>query len=113
MNKKCNKYESLFIFSDEETLMNHVEECEDCQKEHAKMARVSELISEVRDEYKKPNKLASLQVACAMFLLLVGGTSINILDSQYGILDTIRYGENLTVEDLGFPTDSYGLIQVD
>lgn len=112
MNDKCNKYESLFIFSDEKTLMEHVKNCPECQKEHEKMGRVSDLIKEVKNEYKKPNFMA-LKVACVLFLFVIGGVSIEMLDLQYGILDTIKYGEPLTMEDLGFPTDDYGFIQVD
>ena len=49
MTKKCDKYEALFKFADEETLMAHLAECEDCRAEHEKMQRVSELIKEVDD----------------------------------------------------------------
>ncbi|MGN1153108.1 MAG: hypothetical protein ACI4S3_03695 [Candidatus Gastranaerophilaceae bacterium] len=112
MKDKCNKYESLFIFSDEETLNKHIKECEDCRIEHKKMQRVSDLIKEVKDEYKKPNYMA-FKVACMLFLFIACGASIDMLDMRYGFLDTIRYGEPLTMEDLGLPTDSYGLIQVD
>ena len=37
MDKKCSKYESLFVFSDEETLSKHLQECEDCRQEQEKM----------------------------------------------------------------------------
>ena len=112
MDKKCDKYESLFIFSDEATLQKHLAECEDCRKEHEKMQRVSDLIQEVKEDYKRP-KYRALQVACILFLFIVCGASIEMLDLRYGILDTVKYGAPLTMEDLGFPTDSYGLIQVD
>ncbi len=112
MDKKCDKYESLFIFSDEATLQEHIAECEDCRKEHEKMQRVSDLIQEVKDDYKRP-KYVALKVACVLFLFIVCGASIEMLDLRYGILDTVKYGAPLTMEDLGFPTDSYGLIQVD
>ena len=38
MDNKCSKYEGLFVFSDEETLKKHLEECEDYRKEAEKMA---------------------------------------------------------------------------
>lgn len=113
MKDKCNKYESLFIFSDEETLNAHLLECEDCRQEHEKMQRVSDLINEVKDEYNKKINYMTLKIACVFFLFVAGGASINMLDLRYGILDTVKYGEPLTIEQLGFPTDSYGLIQVD
>ena len=40
MKDKCSKYEGLFIFSDKETLLNHVNECEDCKLEHEKIQKV-------------------------------------------------------------------------
>lgn len=113
MKDKCNKYETLFIFSDEETLKKHFEECDECREEHEKMQKVSALIQEVKDDYKQKPAHILAKTACVLLLFFVGGVSINTLDMQYGILDTVRYGEPLTIEDLGFPTDSYGLIQVD
>lgn len=112
MNDKCNKYESLFIFSNEEALEEHIKTCPECRAEHERMNKVSDLIKEVKDEYKKPNYLG-LKVACMLFLFVMGGVSIQMLDLQYGFLDTIKYGAPLTIEELGLPTDDYGLIQVD
>ena len=40
MDKKCSKYEGLFVFTDELTLQNHIAECEECRKEHEKMEKV-------------------------------------------------------------------------
>ena len=58
MDNKCSKYESLFIFSDEEKLTEHLNECEDCKIEQKKMEKVSELIQEVKPYYlKKKNPL--------------------------------------------------------
>jgi len=113
MTKKCEKYEALLQFSDEATLMAHLEECEDCRAEHERMQRVSELIKEVKPLFNKKQKYTKLKVACLLFLTLVGGATLEITDANYGILDTIKYGEELTLEDLGFPVDDYGMIKVD
>ena len=40
-NKKCNKYEALFIFNGEEALNEHIKECSDCKNEHDKYYKVS------------------------------------------------------------------------
>ncbi len=112
MNHKCNKFESLFIFSDEKTLKEHLLNCTECRKEYEKMNRISDLINEVKPEFKKPANVG-LKIACALFLFVIGGVSIQMLDLQYGFLDTIKYGSPLTIEELGLPTDDYGLIQVD
>lgn len=112
MNKKCNKFESLFIFSDEQTLQEHIKNCPECREEYERINKVSDLIKEVKDEYKKP-RFVALKVACILFLFIIGGVSIQTLDLQYGFLDTVKYGSPLTIEELGLPTDDYGLIQVD
>ena len=112
MTKKCDKFEALFTFSDEETLMKHIAECEDCRKEYEKMNKVSELIKEVKPHYKKDKNLA-VKVACIFFALLVGGTTLEVADMRYNIVDTVKYGQQFTAEDLGFQTDEYGLLMVE
>ncbi len=114
MDNKCSKYESLFVFSDDETLKKHLEECEDCQKEHETMQKVSDLIGEVKFYYrKKQKKVLNFKVACAMSLVLFSSLSFGIIASNDDLVDTLRYGDSLSAEDLGFPVDSYGLLMVD
>ena len=114
MDKKCSKYEGLFVFSDEETLKRHLQECEECQQEQQKMDRVSELIDEVKLYYRrKEKKKPKLRVACAMFLLIFSTLTVSLVVNDEDMMDTLRYGETLSAEDLGFPVDSYGLLMVD
>ena len=114
MNKKCSKYEGLFIFSDEKSLMQHVEECEDCKLEHEKMKKVSDLIGEVKFYYKaKKQNLRKLRAICAALFLVVFSTTFCVVTMDDDLTDTLMYGETLSAEDLGFPVDSYGLIMVD
>ena len=114
MENKCSKYEGLFIFSDSDTLKRHVEECEDCRKEHQKMERVSELIDEVKFHYyAKSKRRPKLRAACAAVLLLFSTLSFGVAVNNEDLMDTLRYGECLSAEDLGFPVDSYGLLMVD
>lgn len=114
MKDKCSKYESLFIFSDDETLKKHISECEDCRYENEKMQKVSELINEVKFYYrKKQKKIINFKIACAMSLVLFSTLSIGVMTTNDDIMDTLMYGDALTAEDLGFPVDSYGLIMVD
>lgn len=112
MTDKCDKFEALFTFSDEATLMEHIAHCEDCRAEYEKMNRVSNLIKEVKPHYKK-DRFKAVKVACIMFALLVGGTTLELADMRYNIVDTVKYGQQLTAEDLGFETDDYGLLMVD
>ena len=114
MDKKCSKYEGLFVFSDEETLNKHLEECEDCRVEHEKMQKVSDLLGEVKFYYRsQSNKRRKLRVVCALmfFSIFCGTFGAFTLDSDLG--DALMYGETLSAEDLGFPVDSYGLLMVD
>ena len=114
MDKKCSKYEGLFVFSDDETLKKHINECEDCAAEYRKMQRVSELIGEVKSHYLVRNRKGKkLKIACAFLLFIFFGTFLGVvsLDSDYA--DSLIYGDSLSVEDLGFPVDSYGLLMVD
>ncbi len=114
MTKKCTKYESLVTFGTDEALLKHLEVCEDCRKEHQKMQRVSELLEEVKPYYRKKRiNSAKIKVACALFIICLCTTTLGIINFNTDISDTIKYGYVLSAEDLGFPTDSYGLIMAD
>ena len=114
MDKKCSKYEGLFVFSDEETLNQHINECEDCAAEHKKMERVSELIGEVKSYYKAQNRKAKkMKIACVFLLFIFFGGFFGVVYNNSDYADALMYGDTLSVEDLGFPVDSYGLLMVD
>lgn len=114
MDKKCTKYEGLFVFSDEETFKKHILECDECRQEAEKMEKVSELIDEVKFYYHaKKKQRPKFRVACAMLLLLFSTLTYGFVVSNDDLLDTLKYGDNLSAEDLGFPVDSYGLLMVD
>ena len=114
MENKCSKYEGLFIFSDEETLQKHLEECPDCRAEHEKMQKVSELIGETKFYYKsKAKRKQKLKAVCALSLFMFFSASFGIIYNDEDIADSLMYGDTLTAEDLGFPVDSYGLLMVD
>ena len=113
MKNKCSKYEGLFVFTDDETLKKHLEECDECRKEQEKMDRVSELIGEVKSHYCMCEKRKPvLKVACILMLLLFSTASIGVIGNYDVMVDTLQYGDTLSAEDLGFPVDSYGLIVV-
>jgi hypothetical protein len=114
MDKKCSKYEGLFVFSDEETLQKHLEECPDCRAEHEKMQRVSELIGETKFYYKSKFKQArKLKAICALAMFMFFTASFSVISDNTDLADSLMYGDTLTAEDLGFPVDSYGFIVVD
>lgn len=115
MDKKCEKYEALFTFGTDEEFQKHLAECEDCRQEHERMQRVSDLIAEVKPQFKavRKDKYRRMKIACVFFMIMVTGVSLETADMQYGIVDQIMYGERITPEKLGLPTDSYGLLMVD
>lgn len=110
MTKKCNKFESLFTFSDEATLLEHISECEDCKAEYDKMNKVTALIKEVRPHYYKG--FNAVRVACILFAFMISGATLHFADMNYGIVDSLMYQNEYTAEELGFQTDDYGLIMV-
>lgn len=114
MKEKCTKYEALFTFRSEEELLEHVKNCEDCRLEHEKMQKVSELLQEVKPYFKEKRKnLAKIKVACALFMLMLSGTTLGVINFNHDISDTLKYGSALSAEDLGLPVDSYGLIYIE
>lgn len=76
--------------------------------------KVSDLIQEAKPLfYKQKRNKENLSRICAAFLFLfVSFTSFTFF-SNSELMDTIKYGESLCAQDLGFPVDSYGLIMVD
>ena len=115
MNNKCTKYEGLFIFSDEEALKQHICECDDCRETEEVMNKVSALIQEVKPHIisRRRRKLQQLRVACMAIFMLFSSVSLGLIFTNDDVLDTLKYGDTLSAEDLGFPVDSYGLLMVD
>lgn len=114
MDKKCSKYEGLFVFSDEEALQKHIEECPDCRAEHEKMQKVSDLIGETKFYYKsKFKRVRKLKAICALAMFMFFTASFSVINDDGDFADSLMYGDTLTAEDLGFPVDSYGFIVVD
>lgn len=114
MNDKCSKYEALFTFRSKEELNEHLQHCPDCRAEHEKMLRVSELIQEVKPYFEEKRKnIARLKAACALFVIMLSGTTLGVLNLNTDISDTLKYGTTLSSEDLGLPVDSYGLISLE
>ena len=114
MDNKCSKYEGLFIFSDEETLNNHLLECDDCKVEHEKMQKVSDLLGEVKFYYRsKKRRTMKLKAVCALLMFMFFSATLGVVTTDSDWADALMYGEVLSAEDLGFPVDSYGLLMVD
>ena len=115
MDNKCSKYEGLFVFSSKDDLEKHIEQCEDCKSEQKKMDKVSSLIDEVKFYYhsKRRKQTARLRAACAVMFLVFSAFSLGLAVNDDDLMDTLKYGDTLSAEDLGFPVDSDGLLMVD
>ena len=114
MDNKCTKYEGLFVFSDEKTLNEHIQECNDCRLEHEKMQKVSDLLGEVKFHYRlKKRRVMKLKAICAVAMLMFFSASFGVVSNDSDWADALMYGDVLSAEELGFPVDSYGLILVD
>ena len=62
---------------------------------------------------KRKKQAIQFRVACALFLVVFSSLSLGFALNDEGLIDTIKYGQELSAEDLGFPVDSYGLLMVD
>jgi len=114
MDKNCNKYEILTNFGSDEELLAHIEECEICKAEHEKIKAVTGLIQEAKPYYlKQKNVISKAKIACVMIFTLFTGISAGVLNANFNLIDTLSYNDGITLEDMGFPTDDYGLIMVD
>ncbi len=113
MSNKCDKYESYFIFANDDDFKHHLNECEDCQKEYEKQEKVSSLIKEVKDVYKKKSaaKLRATIAACFLMLSIVLGAIIPVSIDNYK-LSQLKYSDHGYFYEIGMPTDDYGLIDI-
>lgn len=114
MKDKCNKYEALFTFGNEQKLQEHLETCEDCRKEQEMMDKVSNLLKEVKPYYiAKRRNTAKLKIACAMLTIILCTATLGVVNFNTDVSDIIKYGNTLSAEDLGLPVDAYGLLMVE
>ncbi len=114
--KKCNGYESMYTFLSEEDFQKHLETCEECQKEHEKMQKVSALIQEAKPYIKEKKKQSRiLQAACAAFLVVFATLSVPLYTvgtNLYEDVVAMNEANSLTVEEMGLPVDEYGFLYI-
>ena len=121
MNEKCSKYESLFIFGTQSQLEDHLANCEECQREHAKMEQVVSLVKEVKPFLNRRaiSSKSILKIAASVFGIFLAFFAIyhtispdltQISNNNYGT-STIK--KSSEVAQMGFPTDEYGLLKIE
>ena len=120
MKEKCNRYESLFIFGNEDELHRHIKNCPDCKSEHEKMNNISNLVKEAKPLFIKQTKsrIAALKIAAAILLVCAASFAIfqnfNRQEVQISYnVDTSLLKEDSYIAQLGLPTDEYGLLAVE
>lgn len=113
--KKCNKYEGLFVFQSEDALNEHLEQCPDCKKEHEKYLRVSELVKEVAPVYlkkKQTQKISMIKKLACCFVAFVGLTAF----TGYKVYDNYcfqaNYVDDSYISTMGMPVDEYGFLEI-
>lgn len=113
---KCNKYESLFVFQNEEALEKHIEECEECNKENEKYKKISMLVKEVASIYlekekKKKITLITQKIACYLiaFIALSAYTGYKLYDNY---TYQISLEQESYVSEMGLPIDEYGFLSI-
>ena len=84
-------------------------------EERELLDRVSDLIQEAKPLFfARQRRKNALKKICAVFVFLFMTTgTFGAVGYQYGMFDTLKYGQTLCAQDYGFPVDSYGLIMVD
>ncbi|MCX4274950.1 MAG: hypothetical protein OSJ27_04105 [Candidatus Gastranaerophilales bacterium] len=116
-NKKCGKYEELFIKEDETELLEHIKICSECREEHENMQKVSNLVNEVSFTFKRKKRMQAkvMKIAAVFFLAFLTFFTIQLVNPDSYMNETVAYltGEDYTYEQMGLPVDDYGFIMVD
>ncbi len=112
---KCNKYEGLFVFRNEEELNEHLKECPECREEHEKQQKVSALIKEVAPVYlnkKHQEKSLLIKKFACCFILFAAISSV----AGYKMYEDYNYQASLSddsyIQMMGLPTDEYGFFEI-
>lgn len=117
MTQKCSKYESLFVFGNEEDLQKHLENCPECRLEHEKMQRVALLVKEVKPFISRKSfyKKHMAKIAACFIFISIGFYGITQY-SNYTIAsqdDLKLVKDNSIIAQMGLPADEYGLLDVE
>ena len=113
-NKNCNGYEAMFTFLNEEDFNHHLEVCEECAKEHARMQKVSDLIQEAKPYIKEKKKQARILVTAAAFFVAVFATlSVQLCMVGVDVYDNLVDQNTYDVQVLGLHVDEYGFLYIE
>lgn len=113
MDKKCNKFEAMFVFAEYKDFQKHLSECNDCQAEYLKMNKVSSLVREVAPIYLQKEKRTKFKIimSCCLFLFF-GLVSIIGFTINNNFNHESVYSDSSVVYEAGLPVDEYGLLKI-
>lgn len=113
---RCNKYENFFIFNNEEVFNEHLKNCPDCQAEHEKFIKISELVKEVAPQYlekqKNIKKLKAVKKLACCFIAFIGLTSFTGYKLYISDNYQSNYQDDSYIMTMGLPTDDYGFLDL-
>ena len=110
----CNGYEAMFTFLSDEDFQKHLETCEECAAEHAKMQRVSELIQEAKPYIKQKKKQWRVLATAAVFCAAVFATlSVPLCMVGVDVYDNVVAQNTYDAQELGLPVDEYGFLYIE
>lgn len=112
---QCDKYEAYFVFQNEEAFNEHLKNCPDCQKEHEKYMKVSQLVKQAAPEYLKQQerkKVSGLKKLACCFVLFVGLSAFTGYQFYDNYSYQYDYDDNSYVSALGLPIDDYGFLDL-
>ena len=113
MENKCNKYEALFTFSNENDFLNHVKNCASCESEHLVLNKISSLIKEVAPEYLARERRSNLRKAVSCCLcLVIGITGVIGYQINNYVSQNIGYSTSSIIYQQGLPVDDYGFLKI-
>jgi len=113
--KKCDKYEAFFIFSDEKAFYEHLESCDECFNEHKKYLKVSKLIKEAAPAYLKrehTKKLNTVKKLACCFIAFIGITAFSGVKMYNDSSFQINSMNESYIGTLGLPVDDYGFLEI-
>lgn len=113
--KKCNKYEACFIFQDEAGFNAHINECEECRKEHEKYLKVSNLIKEAASDYLKKaesEKRNNIKKLACCFIAFIGLVSFYSFKSYENNIYQADFSDDSYISSMGLPIDDYGFLEL-
>ncbi len=117
MDKKCNKYEELFVSCDRQAFFKHIENCDECRIEYQKMQKVSDLIKEIKPLYRARRRAKKnvIAMAASFLIIFLAFFTMQISNPDSIVNEAIASisGANYTYEQMGLPVDEFGLIMVD